>query len=174
MTREEPAKFFQSERFRQFYFLLFLVLLIFGLYTIVRPEPFLKYGYFGVFLFNLLGGPGTYLIPSLSQKMSLVPLALSTAIGMTFNDSMGWVVGQASTAVFKKGDWTVRAEQILKKYGVWGLFILSVLPIPYDAIGLAIGYLGASYKIFFWPTLFGKFVRFILIGLGTSWLIAAF
>ncbi len=174
MVKEKLARLFESKRFKQVYFILFLLLLILGIYTVVRPEPFLKYGYLGIFLFNLLGGPGTYLVPSLSQKMALLPLALSTAIGMTLNDSMGWVVGQGSTAVFTKGKWTIRAEKVLKKYGVWGLFTLSILPIPYDFVGLVIGYLGASYKTFFWPTFFGKLVRFILIGLGTSWLIAAF
>ena len=174
MFKEELARLFQSKRFRQGYFILFLGLFLFGFYTIVRPEPFLRYGYLGVFLFNLLGGPGTYLIPSLSLKMDLLPLVLATALGMTLNDSMGWIVGQGSTAIFPRGKWAKRAEKVFNQYGVVGLFTLSILPVPYDIVGLVIGYLGAKYRIFFWPTFFGKIVRFTLIGLGTSWLISRF
>lgn len=177
LTKELLEQFRQSKELEQIlnileimkkiYFLVFLLLLILGFYIIIKPEPFLKYGYGGIFIFNILGGFGTYLIPTLSQKMNLFLLALSTALGMTLNDSISWVIGNGGVAIIEKGKWAKKVEKLLTKYGSVALFIISVLPIPYDAIGLISGYLGIQYKNFFLPTFFGKFLRMILIGLGT-------
>jgi membrane protein YqaA with SNARE-associated domain len=143
-------------------------------YIVVDPKPFLKFGYFGIFIFNSVGGLGTYLIPTLSQQFNLVLLSLSTALGMAINDSISWVVGKGSTAIIQRGKWTNHVEVILNKYGSVALFFISALPVPYDAVGLISGYLGIKYRNFFLPTFAGKFIRMILIGLGTAQLIKLF
>jgi len=166
--------FLQSKTFKQIYFVVFLFTLLIGIYIVVDPKPFLKFGYFGIFIFNSIGGLGTYLVPTLSQKLNLVLLSFSTALGMAINDSISWVVGSGGSAIIQRGRWVNRIEKIVNKYGSLSLFIISALPVPYDAIGLISGYLGIKYKNFFLPTFLGKFIRMILIGLGTAQLIKLF
>lgn len=168
------ANFLESTTFKKAYFVVFLVLLLVGIYIMIEPEPFLKFGYLGIFTFNFLGGLGSYLIPSLSQKMNLIPLSFSTALGMVFNDTISFVVGKGSTAIIQKGKWINRVEKMISKYGSLALFVISPLPVPYDIIGLISGYLGVKYRSFFLATFAGKFLRMILIGIGTKQLIKLF
>ena len=91
---------------------------------------------------------------------------------MGINDSIAWVTGRGSSEAVYKVKWADKAERFLDKYGWKSLFVLSAIPLPYDAIGLVSGYLGMDYLKFFVPTVFGKFVRVILIGYGYQWLIS--
>jgi len=171
---KEVAIFLESATFKKIYFVIFLVLLLLGMYIVIDPEPFLKLGYLGVFIFNFLGGLGSYLIPSLSQKMDLISLSFATALGMVLNDTISFVAGRGSTAIIQKGEWINRAEKLINRFGSPALFVISALPVPYDAIGLISGYLGVKYRNFFLATFAGKFLRMILIGIGTKQLIKLF
>ena len=106
-----------SRWFKKAYFILSLTLLIVGFYLIVDSRPFFKFGYLGVFLFNLLGGLGTYLIPTLSLKMNIWLLALATALGMGINDSISWLAGRGGSEMVYKAKWADKAERFLDKYG---------------------------------------------------------
>jgi len=170
----EFVDFLESTTFKKIYFVIFLALLLVGIYIVIDPDPFLRFGYFGIFTFNFLGGFGSYLIPSLSQKMNLVSLSFTTALGMVLNDTISFVVGRGSTAIIKKGKWINRAEKLINRFGSLALFIISTLPVPYDAIGLISGYLEVRYRNFFLATFAGKFLRMILIGIGTKQLIKLF
>ena len=165
-------KILGSTWFKRIYFAISLLLLGIGLYSVINPEPFLKFGYPGIFVFNALGGLGTFLIPTLSSQMNIWLLALATATGMGINDSISWLAGRGGSEAVYKMKWVPRVEKFLDTYGWKPLFVLSVLPLPYDAIGLILGYLGLDYLKFFIPMVVGKFVRVILIGYGYQWLIS--
>ena len=64
-------KMLNSNWFKRTYFVISLFLLGVGLYAVVDPQPFIKFGYVGIFVFNTLGGAGTLLIPALSSKMNI-------------------------------------------------------------------------------------------------------
>lgn len=98
--------------------------------------------------------------------MNIFGLAFFTALGMTFNDSVAWLIGNSGETIIPKSKKTQRIENTVQKYGVFALFVWSLLSIPYDIIGLIAGYLGISYKKYIIPTFLGKFIRMILIGLG--------
>lgn len=164
-------KILDSNWFKKTYFIVSLILFGVGLYVIFDPKPFLRFGYIGILFFNILGGVGTFLVPTLSSKMNIWLLALVTALGMGINDSLSWIVGRGGSETVYKAKWANKAEQFLDKYGWKSLFVLSALPLPYDAIGLMSGYLGMDYLKFFVPTVFGKFIRILLIGFGYQWLI---
>ena len=165
-------KVLNSIWFKRIYFAISLSLLGIGLYSVFDPEPFLKFGYLGIFVFNALGGIGTFLIPTLSSQMNIWFLAFATALGIGINDSTAWLAGRGGSEAIYKMKWVPRVEKFLDTYGWKPLFVLSVLPLPYDAIGLILGYLGLDYLKFFIPMVFGKFVRVILIGYGYQWLIS--
>ena len=155
----------QSKNFKQLSFVFGVIFLVISIFLVVDPKPFLKFGYFGVFLFNLFG-PGTLLIPSLSQYMDVYLLAFASALGMLLNDSVSWIVGENSDVFIPRSKKVEMVEKTIHKYGILALFTWSLIPIPYDVVGFIAGYLGFPYKNFVLPTFFGKFIRFILMGMG--------
>ena len=161
------AKFFTSKLFKKITLVLGVVFSLLSLFITVKPEPFLKYGYLGVFAFNLFG-PGTLLIPTLARRMNIVPLGLVTSLGMAFNDSISWVIGISSDVIIPRSKKTQKVERFLQKYGFYGFFFLSLLPLPYDFIGFIAGYLKIPYHKFFLPTFLGRYLRMILIGLSVT------
>lgn len=157
---------FKSNLFKKITFVLGGLFLILTLVISLDPEPFLKLGYFGVFVFNLFG-PGTLLIPPLAQHMNIVGLSLVTSLGMVFNDSVSWLVGRSGDVVIPRSKRVLSIEKALHKFGPLALFFLSLIPLPYDVIGLIAGYLEFSYTSFAIPTFLGKLARFLLLGAGT-------
>ncbi len=164
--RTKLAKLFQSESSKKIILVLGLLFLILTIFISLDPTPFLKFSYLGVFAFNLFG-PGTLLVPSLSRYMNIPLLAFATALGMLLNDSVSWLVGRSSDIVISRPRKFQKIEKTLHKFGPFALFFWSLIPIPYDLIGLIAGYLEFSYKSFVIPTFLGKFVRFLLLGYGT-------
>lgn len=143
--------------------------LTFVVYTFVfvarDPQPFLQFGYFGVFLFNLVG-PGMFLIPFLAPHMNVVLLALVSALGMAVNDSVSWAVGKNGDVVLPRGKRVIRIEEMIGRYEGIALFFWALIPFPYDLIGLIAGYLQVPFGVFVSATFFGRLVRFLLLGFG--------
>lgn len=155
----------QSRTFKRLAFVLGTAFFLLSLVLAVDPKPFLKFGYVGVFVFNLFG-PGTLLVPLLARHMNIVLLAFATALGMAFNDSVSWLVGRSGDAIIPRSKKIEKIEGTIHRFGPVALFFWSLIPIPYDIIGFIAGYLEFSYRSFIIPTFLGKFVRFILLGSG--------
>ena len=164
--KKKLAKLLNSKSFKKIALILAIAFSFLSFFITARPESFLKSGYLGIFGFNLFG-PGTLLIPSLATRMNLFGLAIATSLGMSLNDSVAWVIGASGDVIIPRSKKVLKAEEVVQRYGIYGLFFLSLLPLPYDFIGLIAGYLQISYRKFFIPTFSGRFLRMILIGLGT-------
>ncbi|MFZ5425111.1 MAG: YqaA family protein [Patescibacteria group bacterium] len=136
----------------------------------VNPEPFLKTGYWGVFLYGMLG-PVTIIIPTMSQHYNLYVLSAIASFGVVINDTLAYIVGRNADAFIQKSKKVLVVEKWVNKYGYLALFVIAVLPIPYDFIGLIVGYLDLSFKKYAVPLFVGKFFRFVLIGLGTGFVL---
>lgn len=160
------TKLFQTKTFKKIVFVLGALFLILSVGIAIKPDPFLKFGYWGVFLFNLFG-PGTLLIPSLSRYMNIPLLSVVTALGMLLNDSISWIVGKNGEVILPPNKKVERVSKQIQGFGPYALFVWSFLPIPYDFIGLIAGYLKIPYKNFAIPTFFGRLTRLLLIGYGT-------
>lgn len=159
------VKFFQSPFFKKITVVAGVVFFVATILIFIDPQPFVRLGYFGVFVFNVVG-PGTLLVPSLAQHMNIFGLAFASALGMAVNDSVSWLVGRNGDVVIPRGDRVRKIEGTLQRYGPFGLFFWSLIPFPYDLIGLIAGYMEFKYIVFFLPTFLGKFFRIILIGSG--------
>ena len=159
------AQFVRTKAFKKISFFLGIALLILTLIITLDPQSFLRFGYLGVFIFNLFG-PGTLLIPVLSRFMNIPLLAAASALGMMFNDSIAWLIGNSSQAFIGKAKKLAKIEKSIQKFGLWALFFWSLIPIPYDFVGFVAGYLNIPYRKYIIPTFAGKFVRFILMGYG--------
>ncbi|HUS60002.1 MAG TPA: VTT domain-containing protein [Nevskiaceae bacterium] len=164
--KDRLVKLFQNEKFKKIALVLGVLFIVLTLVISFNPKPFLKFGYLGVFVFNLFG-PGTLLIPALSRYMNIFGLAFVTSLGMALNDSVSWLIGRSGDVVIPRSKKVLKMEDVLQKYGPFALFVLSFMPLPYDFIGLIAGYLGISFKFFLMPTFLGRFIRMILIGMGT-------
>ncbi len=156
---------FQTRAFGLVVSFLGVTFLLLTLCISLDPEPFLRFGYLGVFVFNLFG-PGTLLIPSLSGHMNVYSLALATSLGMAFNDSVSWLIGRSGGKIIPYSKKFAKVQGFIERFGLFGLLFLSFLPLPYDFIGLIAGYLKLPYKKFLFPTFVGRFVRMMLLGLG--------
>jgi membrane protein YqaA with SNARE-associated domain len=85
---------------------------------------------------------------------------------MVLNDSVAWLIGRSGDVVLQRSKKLERIEKGIHKFGPFVLFFWSLMPIPYDFVGLIAGYLEFSYKSYVIPSFLGKFVRFILLGIG--------
>lgn len=166
--KQKILKYTESSGFRRLTFFIGIGVLILAGLIAVKPEPYLKFGYPGVFIFNAIGG-STIIFFSLVRHFDPILLSFITALGVAVNDSIAWVVGNSGTAVIKKPEKAKKIEMSIKKFGIYAIFFWSFIPFPYDLVGFVAGYLGMPYKSYIAATFLGKFIRFIIIGAWIIW-----
>ena len=108
------VKFWQSKPFKVFTLVLAVIFYILAFVIAFAPESFLRFGYPGIFVFNLFG-PGTFLVPTASRHFAVLGVALATALGMAINDSVSWLAGKNGDIVFPRGKRVERIEGNIKK-----------------------------------------------------------
>lgn len=170
LNKEKISSFVSSRDFKRILFLFGIIFLILTAFIFTNPEPFLKFGYLGIFVFALFG-PASLLVPVLAQHMNVPLLALVTALGMALNDSVSWLIGNTGHSIIPHSKRVERIEQIMIKHGKPALFFWALVPFPYDLIGLIAGYTGFSWKGFLVPTFLGRLCRFLLLGYGVIHLV---
>jgi membrane protein YqaA with SNARE-associated domain len=159
------ANLFQSKKFKKISLILGIIFFFLTFLISFDPQPFLRFGYVGVFVFNLFG-PGIFLFPPLIRHMNIFGLAFATALGMAINDSVSWLIGRSGDIVIPRSRKVEKIAGTIHRFGPMALFFWSLIPFPYDIIGLIAGYLEFSYKSFVIPTFLGKLVRFLILGSG--------
>jgi membrane protein YqaA with SNARE-associated domain len=159
------SKVFQTKVAKKIILTLGVLFYIATIVIALNPESFLKYGYIGVFVFNLFG-PGTVLIPLLSRHMDIFLISIASAAGMAINDSVAWLVGKSGDVILPRSKKVEKAEKQIQKWGSFALFGWALIPFPYDFIAMIAGYLELSYKKFVFPVFLARFVRFVLLGSG--------
>jgi len=167
---QKLIKIIQSDTFRKATVIVGSVLAIGSILISVNPEPFSKTGYLGVFVYGMLG-PVTMIIPVMSQQLNLYVLSAVASAGVVVNDTLAYIVGRNADVFIHKSKKVLLVEKWVNKYGVFALLVISILPIPYDFIGLIVGYLDLSFKKYAIPLFIGKFIRFVLVGMGTSYIL---
>ena len=156
-----------NKHFKRLIVIIGSIFLIGSIFIAIDPEPFKKTGYAGVFFYGILG-PVTLIIPIMSQSYNLIILSLVASAGVCINDTLAYIVGRNTDAFIEKTNKVRVVEKYVNRYGFLALLGISILPIPYDFIGILVGYLDLNYKKYILPLFIGKFIRFILVGLGTS------
>lgn len=157
---------FQSKPFKVFTLVLAVIFYLLAFVIAFAPEPFLKFGYLGIFVFNLFG-PGVFLVPTASRHFAVLGVALATALGMAINDSVSWLAGKNGDIVFPRGRRVAKIEEAIKKFGPIALFFWALIPFPYDFIAVIAGYLKMRFWRFLIPTFLGRLLRFLGLGSGT-------
>lgn len=133
--------------------------------SLVDPGRFAHVGYGGVFVFNLFGA-GSLLSFTLAQQLNIFGLALASSLGLAINDSVAWLIGKNGDVLIKRPRRVKAIELTVKKWGPVALFFWSLIPFPYDLVGIVAGYLEIPFGRYFLATMLGKFIRSLLIGLG--------
>lgn len=154
-----------SQTFRYVLIVIGCVFVILTAFLSIKPDPFLKFGYVGVFIYNMIGS-GLLLFPTVSQKLNLFLLIFFSALGNIANTSLNYVIGKNSTTVLAKVPYTDKAKTLLKHFGLLGVYILAILPLPVDVNGLLSGCLGLPYRSYIVVNFLGKVTIFLLVGFG--------
>lgn len=154
-----------SRVFRRFLLIVGCLFVLLTAFLSLNPDPFLRFGYMGVFVYNLVGS-GLLLIPVVSHRLNLFFLILFSALGNVANTSLNYFIGSNSTTVVTKIPHVDKAKTFLKHFGFIGVYTLAIVPLPIDLNGLLSGYLGVPYRWYIVVNFLGKVTIFLLVGLG--------
>lgn len=146
---------------------------------------FESYGYLGIFVISVLGN-ATIILPVPVILTAFLGggifnpflVGLVSALGATIGELTGYLAGYSGRAIINKEEKLVKVEGWMKKYGLWTIFILAVIPNPlFDLAGMVSG----AGKIPIWKflivTLLGKTIKFLaiaLIGAGSVSVLGSF
>lgn len=149
-------KVVSSDAFRKATVIVGSILAISSILISFNPDPFLKTGYWGVFVYGVLGSVTT-IIPVMSQHYNIYILSLVASAGVVVNDTLAYIVGRNAYVFIHKSEKALILEKWVNNYGYLTLFAISILPIPYDFVGLLVGYLDLSFRKYAIPLFIGKF-----------------
>ena len=159
------TKFFHSKTYKLLTLILGITFILLAFVVVFDPRPFIKFGYPGIFVYNLFG-PGIFLIPILSRHFNVFWVAFFTALGMSINDSVSWLAGKNGDIVLKRGPKIKAIEVKIRRFGPWAIFFWALIPFPFDLIAVIAGYLQIPYTRFLIPMFLGRFIRFLALGSG--------
>lgn len=164
LMKEKLRILFKSRAFKFTSLILSTTFLVFTFFIAFNPEPFLKFGYLGLFIFNIFSS-GLFLLPTLIGKMNLLALVLVSALGMSVNESINWIMGSSSDVLIKESSFEKRIESMIRRYEFPTIFFLALIPFPFDIVGIVAGRLNISYLRFIIPILLARILRFLIFGL---------
>ncbi len=168
-------------------FSLLILLLVIGITSCVflfyqnfpdRFDDLKNFGYLGAFLASLLLN-ATVILPVgnfiiLFTLGGILPLpivvGLAGGIGAAIGETTGYLAGYSGrTVISRKVKTYVRLEYWLKRWGPLTVFVLSLMPLVFDFVGIAAGALRFPlWKFILWCWL-GRTILYITIALLGAW-----
>lgn len=131
-----------------------------------------KYGYLGLFLITFLGNATVIIpVPVLAPLNILLggilpsPLLVGLVVGLSssLGELSGYLLGYSGSGIVKSSKIYLKVEDKVKKYGLWMIFFLALIPNPlFDIAGLASGAIGIKWWKFLIVTILGKTIRAIV------------
>jgi len=136
------------------------------------------YGYFGVFLVNLIGSssviipiPYTVIIFSLGMQKDLFNpffLAVSGGIGSALGEFVGYFLGYFGRTVIgekqkKKMNYILK---LFNKYGAVTIFVFALTPLPDDLLFIPLGIMRYNFVKAFIPCIIGKMLMCFIVAYG--------
>ena len=107
-----------------------------------RVEDFQQYGYPGIFLLNMLSSativvpaPGLAVVSIMGTVLNPFLVGLFAGAGDAIGELTGYLAGYSGRAAIED---RARYEQLVawtQKYGLWVIFVLSVIPNPVFDLG---------------------------------------
>lgn len=157
------------------YSLIFASILISVLIIYFRDDlaKLASYGYFGIFLINLLGS-ATIVIPAPVILSALVGgsvynpilVGLVVALGATIGELTGFIAGIGGQVAMTDHKHFKRVEKWMEKSGFVTLLVLALIPNPlFDLAGIFAGATNYGVKKFLLATFLGKSLKFLIVAL---------
>lgn len=122
-------------------------------------------GYTGYFFLSCLG-VSTYTLPFLVHKLDPMLLVLIGSFGLTLDEFFAWYAGSTSDTLDDSNRWYRKIQAFVKRYGLYAIFGLSLLPLPgglYAVSDFAAGHFRIPFHTFFLVSFLGRFVRTAII-----------
>ena len=144
-----------------------------------------SYGYLGIFIISILGS-ATIVIPAPTIIATFIGggifnpflVGVISALGATIGELTGYIAGSSGRSIINKEEKLVRVEGWMKKYGLWTIFVLAVIPNPlFDLAGMVSGAGRIPVWKFLLVTLLGKTIKFLtiaFIGAGSVGVLGSF
>lgn len=138
-----------------------------------------QYGLIGLLIAGFLenatlfiGVPFEIIIVLANQTSSYSPvvIAIVGGLGAAIGEFLSYLGGRGSHEVVrrlreKEAKRLDEFSQHIEKHGPLGIYVMSIIPIPFDLVGLASGLLRFDPVQFFLAVWAGKSTRYALIGL---------
>jgi len=137
-----------------------------------------NYGYLGAFLISLILN-ATVILPAgnfivLFTLGGVLPLpvvvGLAGGAGAAIGEMTGYVAGYSGRAmVVKQGKIYARLEHEVRRWGAVTIFVLALVPLAFDLVGIAAGALRFplwKFILFCW---LGRTILYIIIALFGAW-----
>jgi membrane protein YqaA with SNARE-associated domain len=133
-----------------------------------------EYGYIGVFVISVLcsatlffPAPGWATVIAMSTILNPVLLGIVAGVGSAIGELTGYVAGDGARDILNKNiKESKKIEEIVKKYGAVGIFVLAFIPNPlFDVAGIIAG----GLKIPWWKYLVacaaGRVLRYAILAM---------
>lgn len=138
-----------------------------------RIEQLKTFGYLGAFIVMLLGNatiilpaPGLTIVFALGSAFNPILVGLAAGAGAALGELTGYLAGVSGSVVFENHQIYIRLEKLMKRYGLFAIFILAIIPNPFfDIAGLIAGVLRFSWWRFLLISWAGKTIQGILVAL---------
>jgi membrane protein DedA with SNARE-associated domain len=134
-------------------------------------SEFGEWGYAGIFIVSLIGNATIFMplpilltIGAMGAVLNPLLVGVIASLGAVIGESFGYFLGLAGSVVIQKSAKYEKVKVYIKKYGVWGVFVLASFPNPlFDLAGILAGATGITYKQFFVASWAGIFIKYTLI-----------
>ncbi len=133
-----------------------------------------SYGYFGVFVINLVGA-SSILLPSPAAASVLgggallddvfgipawICVGLVAGLGEAIGEFSGYAAGYGGRVIIEQRPSYARIRRWMERRGVLTLFVMSTIPNPlFDFVGIAAGAVQMPMRSFFFAVLGGKIIK---------------
>lgn len=138
-----------------------------------------NFGYGGVFIISLISSatilfplPGFAAIPIGAYFLHPLLVAIIGALGSSIGELVAYGAGRGGRAIVQVQNnkftrWSERLQRWFEKINGFTIIILfAATPLPYDIVGLFAGVIKYDIKKFFFATLIGKFLMFLVLAYG--------
>jgi uncharacterized membrane protein YdjX (TVP38/TMEM64 family) len=133
-----------------------------------------RYGYPGIFLFNLLASatlilpvPGVLVTSLLGGVFNPFWVAIAAGTGAAIGELSGYLAGFGGQRVAERTPMYERMEGWMKRYGNWAILVLAFIPNPFfDMAGMIAGALRMNVLRFWFWCLLGKILKMLLFAYG--------
>lgn len=132
-----------------------------------------RYGYPGVFLISLassatvfLPAPGIAVIFATGSVLNPFAVGIVAGLGEALGELTGYLAGASGRAVIADGERYEKLVQLTRRYGLFVVFFLSVIPNPtFDLVGIAAGALRLPITRFLAVCFLGKMIKSTAVAL---------